>query len=538
MNVKKWILNRTKPFFPHVFLVSLLHAVVSVSYVYLATISRDVIDISIESTQNKIIFSAVILFGTLIFQIIVESLLALLEVRLNGKAVNSLRKYMFSSVIKKKYSDITTHHSGDLLNRMTSDIDTVVNGSVTIVPSIVSMATKIVAGIAVLLIQNPYIAIFVVIAGFLPSTIGRMLSKKYKKLHKQVQKSEGETRSFIQESFENLIVIKTFFGAMPFSMKLDNLMKNNFIAKVKKSYSTVSISVCLRAVFTLGYYGVLIWGATQIATGKISYGTLIFFLQLVSILRVPLQNISGILPRQYAMNASAERLMEIDTLPAEADSFSKREQESLKNNFTNIKASNLNFSYGSKPVFNDLSFDIEKNSITAIVGHSGSGKTTFFKILLGLYELDSGSLKINNKFDVSPATRFMFSYVPQRNMTVSGTIRENLTLGDKNIDDEKIMQAIEIAVADKFINELPNGLDTVLAEHGAGLSEGQLQRLSVARALLFDAPIILLDESTSALDEETESQLLSNIKQITEKTVVFITHRNTSLKVCDNVITI
>ena len=538
MSIKKWIINRTRPFFPHIFLVSLLHAIVSVSYVYLASVSRTVIDVSIESTKNKVVFGAAILFGTIAFQIIVESLLSLLEVRLNGKAVNSLRKYMFSSVIKKKYSDITTHHSGDILNRMTSDIDTVVNGSVTIVPSIVSMVTKIVAGIAVLLIQNPYIAIIIIIAGFLPSCIGRLLSKKYKSLHKQVQKSEGETRSFIQESFENLIVIKTFFGAMPFSMKLDNLMKNNFTAKIKKSYSTVSISVCLRAVFSLGYYGVLIWGATQIATGKISYGTLIFFLQLVSILRVPLQNISGILPRQYAMNASAERLMEIDTLTAEADLFDEESQEELKNNFSSIKATNLNFSYDKKPVFKDLSFDIQKNSITAIVGQSGSGKTTFFKVLLGLYELDAGTLKINQDIEVSPATRFMFSYVPQRNMTVSGTIRENLTLGDKTISDEKIMQAIKIAVADSFINELPDGLDTVIAEHGAGLSEGQLQRLSVARALLFDAPIILLDESTSALDEETESKLLSNIKQITEKTVVFITHRNTSLKVCDNVITI
>lgn len=536
-NVNKWIFDRTKPFFPRIILVSIFHAVISASYVYLASLSRNVIDISLGDTQSKLISGASILFGTIAFQITMESFLSYLETRLNGRAINSLRKYMFSSVVKKKYSLVTTHHSGDLLNRMTSDIDTVVSCSVSLVPSVVSIATKIILGIAVLIIQNPCLTFIIIVVGFLPSSIGRLLNKRYKTLHKRVQKTEGVTRSFIQESFENLIVIKTFFGAVPFSKKLDNLMNENFIAKTKRNNSSILINVCLRVMFSFGYYGVLVWGATQIATGKISYGTLIFFLQLVSILRVPLQNVSGILPRCYAMNASAERLMEIDSLESE-DDFAQDDKELLKQNFKSIKADCLNFAYDEKQVFDNLSFNIKKNSITAIVGESGSGKTTFFKVLLGLYDLDSGRLLINDDVKVSAATRFMFSYVPQRNMTVSGTIRENLTLSDTSISDEQIMQALKIAVADKFISELPKGLDTKLAEHGAGLSEGQLQRISVARALLFDAPVILLDESTSALDEETESLLLSNIKQITEKTVIFITHRNTSLSVCDNIISI
>ena len=532
----KWIYARSKKTLPLVILIAFLNSAVSVLLILLAKFSKDIINAGVEKVTSKIILCGVFLFASALLEIILNALISMLNVRANGKLVISLRNYMFSSVLHKKYPKVFDHHSGDLLNRFTSDIDQVVSGAVGLIPILCSIITKIIVGIGALLLENYIFALIVLLLGFLLPLLGRQISKKYKYLHKEVNRTEGKSRSFLQESFANIVVIKTFVSEAPILKKLNEYMKENLKLKLKRNLYSVIVTFCLSSFFTLGYYLVLIWGATQIALGAISYGVLYYYLQLISILRAPLQNVSGILPQYYAMLASAERLMDLENIEKENDPLLEDKLNALKSDFEQIEIKDVAFSYGGEDILKNSTLNIERNKITAITGESGSGKSTLFKLFLGLYEASEGSLTFNGTTPIDASTRAMFSYVPQGNMILSFSIKDNLTLCDNTITDEEIKKATVAADIYDFIMTLPDGFDTVLSERGAGLSEGQIQRISIARALLFDAPILLLDESTSALDEQTETTVLTNIKNMTDKTVIFITHRGTSISVCDSII--
>lgn len=526
----KWIYKHTKPFIPQIIYISLLNFIASVAYIILAKLSQQIIDSASKSVTHTFIIGSVSLLGLILLHIIIEAVVSIILTSVATKMNISLKNYMFTCLMKKKYVNIAEYHSGDLLNRFSTDVDIIVNGSINLIPSLVSMLTKIVAGFAALCIQNYYFAFAVLFIGFIFPLCGRLLSRKYKDLHKQVQQTEGATRSFMQESFANIVVVKTFGGEKPFLMKLKDFLNTNRNLRIKKSVFSVLISALLYLFFSLGYYGILVWGAAQIASGVMTIGTLVYFLQLISVLRAPLQNISGIIPKYYSTVASAERLIELEQI----------EDESQNNNkiidFNNISAQNLTFAYTNEIVLRHNNFLIERGTITAITGRSGSGKSTLFKLLLGLFPATAGALSFDGKTPIDETTRQMFSYVPQGNMIISGTIRDNITLCDTNANEEDIINAAKVATIYDFIETLPNGLDSVISERGQGLSEGQIQRIAIARALLFDAPIILLDEATSALDEQTETQLLNNLKTLTNKTILFITHRNTSLSVCDKIL--
>lgn len=526
----KWIYKHTKPFIPQIIYISLLNFIASVAYIILAKLSQQIIDSASKSVTHTFIIGSVSLFGLILLHIIIEAVVSIILTSVATKMNISLKNYMFTCLMKKKYVNIAEYHSGDLLNRFSTDVDIIVNGSINLIPSLVSMLTKIVAGFAALCIQNYYFAFAVLFIGFIFPLCGRLLSRKYKDLHKQVQQTEGATRSFMQESFANIVVVKTFGGEKPFLMKLKDFLNTNRNLRIKKSVFSVLISALLYLFFSLGYYGILVWGAAQIASGVMTIGTLVYFLQLISVLRAPLQNISGIIPKYYSTVASAERLIELEQI----------EDESQNNNkiidFNNISAQNLTFAYTNEIVLRHNNFLIERGTITAITGRSGSGKSTLFKLLLGLFPATEGALSFDGKTPIDETTRQMFSYVPQGNMIISGTIRDNITLCDTTANEEDIINAAKVATIYDFIETLPDGLDSVISERGQGLSEGQIQRIAIARALLFDAPIILLDEATSALDEQTETQLLNNLKTLTNKTILFITHRNTSLSVCDKIL--
>lgn len=532
----KWVYRRVKRFLPQIIGVCMLNILSSVLVIALAKFSKDVINAGTERALEKIALCTVFLAVSAILQIVSDALISMLNVRISGKMTISMRDYMFSSVLRKKYRGVFDHHSGDLLNRFTTDIDQVVSSSVSLIPNICSILTKIIVGIGALLVENYIFALIVVLLGILLPFFGRKISRKYKYLHKEVSRTEGLSRSFLQESFANIVVIKTFESERPILNKLNEYMHQNLKIKIKRNFVFVLISMCLNSFFTFGYYIVLVWGASQIATGVITYGTLYYYLQLISILKSPLQSVSGIIPQYYAMIASAERLTELENIGDEEAPITNDTLKELKENFEGINISSLSFGYGNETILNNCTAEIQRGKITAITGESGGGKSTLFKLLLGLYSPSSGSLSFNGTLPIDASTRGMFSYVPQGNMILSCTIRENLSLCDPNVSDEQIEKAARAADIYDFIMTLPDKFDTKLSERGAGLSEGQIQRLSIARALIFDAPILLLDESTSALDEQTETAVLSNIKSMTDKTVIFITHRNTSISVCDSII--
>lgn len=532
----KWIYARTKRFLPAVAVTSLISAFTAVSYVLLALITKRVLDIATKDAAGSLAAAGTALFAVIAVQVILSACQSLLNAYVNGRLTLSLRSYLFTLICRKRYSQISRYHSGDILNRLTSDVDVVVSSSVSIIPSVVSTVAKITAGIGAMIFMNPIIAAVILVLGITVPAIGRAINKKYKYMHKECQRTEGKTRSFMQECFENIVVIKSFASEKPFVKRLTVFMEDNFRLKIKRTGISVLASICLYTFFTAGYYAVLLWGAGGLAAGTLTYGTLMAFLQLISQLRAPLQNVSGILPQYYSALASAERLIELEKPEDEKPPLEKESADRLKDSFESLEINGLCFGYGREAVIEDCSFKIEKNKITAVTGESGSGKSTLFKLILGLYSPTAGSITVNGKIPVDASVRGLFAYVPQGNMVLSGTVRDNITLCNPDVDEERLINAAKAAEIYDYISSLPDGFDTVLSERGAGLSEGQIQRISIARALLTEAPVLLLDEATSALDETTETRVLENIKAMSAKTVVFITHRNTSLKVCDRII--
>ena len=532
----KWIYCRIRRYIPLTAAVSVISALSALSFVALALITKRVMDIATGDTSGSLLKSGILLFAVIAIQVLLSAAQSILNAYSNGKQTIAFRNYLFGVLCRKKYADISAYHSGDILNRFTSDIDTVVTSSVNIIPNVVSIATKIVAGIGTMLFMNPYIAAAVLLCGVTFPAIGRAINKRYKYMHKECQRTEGRTRAFLQECFENIVVIKTFISEAPFIKKLDSYMDDNFRLKIKRTSISVMANISLYALFTAGYYAVLLWGAGGLSGGTLTYGTLMAFLQLISQLRAPLQNVSGILPQYYSALASAERLMELEGAADEPFPAAAERLEKIKEDFRTLEIKNLFFGYAGESVLRDFSLCAKRGNITAITGESGSGKSTLFKLILGLYEPQSGNITINGEIPLDASLRGLFAYVPQGNMVLSGTVRENITMNNRAVTDEQIERAARAAEIYDYIISLPDGFETHLAERGAGLSEGQIQRISIARALLTNAPILLLDEATSALDEETETRVLANIKSMTDKTVLFITHRNTSLKVCDRIV--
>lgn len=531
----KWIYRRIKRFLPAIIATALISAVTAVSYVVLALLTKKVLDIATGDAAGNLAAAGAALFAVIALQVTAGACQSLLNAYTNGKLTMSLREYLFTVICKKKYEDISPYHSGDILNRITSDVDTVVSSSVTIIPNSVSIFTKIIAGLGAMVFMNPILALIILLLGVTVPAIGRFISKKYKYMHKECQRTEGRTRSFMQECFENIVVIKTFASEGPFIKRLQRYMDDNFKLKIKRTGISIAATISLYTFFTIGYYAVLLWGAGGLSKGTLTYGTLMAFLQLISQLRAPLQNVSGILPQYYSAIASAERLTELEGLRDETSLLKSEDADKLKADFKSIEAKNLCFGYGAKNILENCSFTAEKGDIIAITGESGSGKSTLFKLILGLYSPASGSLTVNGEIPTDASVRPLFAYVPQGNMVLSGSIRDNISLCNPDVDEESIINAAKAAEIYDYIAALPDGLDTMLSERGSGLSEGQIQRISIARALITEAPVLLLDEATSALDETTETKVLENIRRMTGKTVLFITHRNTSLKACDKI---
>ena len=532
----KWIFNRTKKFFPLIIFHALLSVVTSATVIFTALISKDLLDIATGSSNGSLLKTTIILFSVILIEVIVLGADTIFKAIISGKLTIAFRKHMFKKISNRKYSDISEYHSGDLLNRFTSDSDVVISNVVSIIPSVFSMITKIVGGISTMLILDARVASIVLVFGLFVPALGRIINKKYKQLHKDCQKSEGIVRSFVQECFENIVVLKIFEGETSLTDKLNKLLKNNYNLKIKRSALSLVTHLSLFTFFTVGYYAVMVWGAGNIASGTITYGTLMAFLQLIQQLRAPMQNISGIIPQYYSTLASAERLIEVEKGECDLKPLEKEKILAIKENFGGISVKNITFGYTEENILQNCSFEVPKGKITAITGESGSGKSTIFKIILSLYEPSTGEVLVNGNIKLDASLRGLMAYVPQGNMVLSGTIRENITLYDYSIPEEKIIKAAKAAEIYDYIESLPDGFDTMLSERGAGLSEGQIQRIAIARAFLTDAPLLLLDEATSALDESTETKVLNNIKSMSDKTVLFVTHRNTSLKACDRIV--
>ncbi len=533
-----WIYKNSKSCLVGVIIRSVIALLTSFGSVFTALISKNIIDIATGHQKGSVILNciniAVIVVGLMLLKMIDNILLT----KLHNKLLKVYQKGLFSSFADKKYLVISEYHSGEVVNRLTSDVNTVIDGTVNLLPNAVYAVSKIIVAFIAIALLDIYIAIAAAVLGVLMFFGSRIYGKFYKKLYKKQQKASGVVQSFLQECIANIIVVKTFSQKASVERKLDSVITERNKLSLKKTY-VACFAVAFSFLFlSLSYYVVLGWGALQIGVNSaFTYGTLTALLQLFQQIRVPLSDFSGLLPKLFASTASAERLIEIESLPNDCDG----NLIGKPLDFDFIEAKGLSFKYADEDeiILSDVNISIKKGSMTLISGESGAGKSTFFKLLLSLYEYE-GELNFKvegNTVPVTARTRPMFAYVPQGNLVLSGTIRENVCFGcSDTVTDEKINDALKTSDIFEFINTLPEGLDTVVGERGLGLSEGQLQRLAVARAILTDAPVLLLDECTSALDEQTEFRLLNNIRALKTKTVILISHKSAAREVCDDVI--
>lgn len=541
--VIKWltaICKKQIPMIAFIVFVNVVHGVTSVAF---ANFSKRVIDGATEyKSLDYVIKFAFALLGVVLLQMVLSLLRTGLADRCKGRIDILLKRHLLDVIIEKDYTSVSKYHSGDLQNRLFNDINIVSDSFTKIVPNAVFFVTKLLSSLIYLIIIDRIFALVFVVGGIIVFIVTRSFRKTLKRLHKKVQETEGKTRSFIQEFVTNLLAVKAFSVEEKMQKHTDELQEENFKAFMKRRNFSIFANTGLGTVFNVGSVFAIAFGAYRILIGAMTYGTVTAMIQLVNQVQSPFVSLSGIVPQYFSGIASAERLMEIETLPDEADinkqSFDKDE---LYENLKSITFDNISFKYDRDIILNSTSYTVNKGDFVAIIGISGIGKSTLLKLLLGMFRVQEGEILLNTSngsISVDKNTRKLFAYVPQGNMILSGTIRDNLTFINENATNQEIQQAIEISCAKQFIDELPDGLDTVIGEKGLGLSEGQIQRLAIARSILSKSPVLLLDEATSALDEKTEKQFLTNLKAMKNVTCIIVTHKKSALDICNKTIQI
>ncbi len=538
-SVKNWIWQMAKPLSGKIVLISIIRAFTALSTVVFALLSQQVIDRAIGDAEGSLWVPGLLLVGALAIRLMLSVVYIALHDWICGKMEIRIKDRVFNTLFQKQWRDVTTFHSGDLLNRMTSDSAVVVAGVVNMIPLVVSIVVTVVASIIVLLKMSWKFTLVMLGIGGLMLLISRFYGRRMKQLHKDCQATDGDSKAFTQEAFANWMVIQSFGGSDMVRGRMDRLLFKNFKAKMSRAWWSSISHAAMFLVFNGSYYIALLWGALQIG-GGMSFGTLTALLQIVSQIRAPFMNMSGVLPQYYNMLASAERIMELENLPDEPRLPQLYTAEELYSRLQTIDVADVRFSYDEdKEVLSGADFTLKKGEFVALAGYSGIGKSTLFKLMLGFYPPNMGTLTADLDGEIltlGADTRCLFAYVPQKNMLLSGTVRENIAFCCGDVDEDAIWAAAEVADVAEAIRQQPDGLDTVLGESGSGMSEGQLQRLAIARAVLSGAPILLLDECTASLDESTEERVLKNLRTLPGRTCLCISHRPAALDICDRVV--
>lgn len=505
-----------------------------------AYISKDLMDSATSGNRERLISVSISVLVLIVFQLLVRLTQNLVDSKLRIDMEADFRAYFVRNLFDKDYLKITSYHSGDLMTRMTNDNNCIIDGLVSLIPNAVGLVLRIIVAFVALFMLNKYLAVIFFVIGIL-MFIGTKISRKFLKgMYHKIQKSESAVRSFSQEIIENLLVVSVFDAADDVSNKQQELLKTH----ADNRWHRTKVYSGVGAVLSLGMRGaymlVCILCAFQLLEGGITYGTITAILQLVNQLQTPFRNLSSIFPVYYQMLASTERVLEILDISGE-DEAEKCDANKFYSSLNSFEFKAVTFSYGNDDVLDSTSLSLKKGDFAAITGISGIGKSTMMKMMLGVLKPQNGEVFFDTsvgEFKPGKAYRNLFSYVPQGNMLLSGTIYDNITFMNPNKSQREIDRAIELSCSADFINELPDGLNTQIGERGRGLSEGQVQRLAIARAILHGAPIILLDEATSALDEATEERVLNNLKTLENVTCVIISHKKAALNVCNREIRI
>ena len=492
-------------------------------------VTKGLVDAAVSSRSDVLWKYGGLLVGLVLVLLGLRFALSMLRIRAAAKLQRSLQGMLIRNILTKKYASLKGYHSGELVNRVFSDAGVIKNGVLGILPGILSTLVSFVGAAAILIALDWRFVLLLTVAGVIGTIIVLLFRKPMKERHMRMQKAEDKLHSTIQETFENIRLIKASISEDRVFRQVDNRQETMEKEQIRQGKFSAVMNNTMGLMIEASWLICMLWGSAAIFRGELTYGSLAAMIQLIGRVQGPIASAVTIAGDIYRVIASAERLMELTELPSETTG------ETLKD-FDEINIDHVSFRYedGTDDVLRNISCIIRKGDFVALTGTSGGGKTSLFQLLLGIYSPTAGKVAFRSGNEETTAcreSRSLFAYVPQGNTLFSGTLRENLMLFTDYATDEDIRQAVSTACIEDLVEDI--GLDAELGERGVGISEGQAQRVAVARALLTGAPILLLDESTSALDEETEARMLQNISAMREKTLLIVTHRRAALDICD-----
>lgn len=532
----KWLWAVSKGFcLPVVFcaLTGALNVSVSLCFVF---VCKHLIDIATGISDDALGTYIGWMAGCMLLQLLLSVVRSRLTNRAEIKLRNALHNRLFVHLMKSCWNGRETFHTGDMLNRIEADTVSVTDAVCRTVPSVFVTFVQLVGALyflSMLDIRLTGILVFIMPVALLFS---KSYVRKMRRMSREIRETDSRIQSHLQENLQHRIIVRTLEHTGNAVEKLSGLQSFLQGQVFRRTDFSVFSRSMVQVGFMTGYAVAFLWGVFGLRDGTVTFGMMAAFLQLVSQIQRPMVDLSRQIPAFIRVFTATERLAELTSLPLEPQGSPVRLDGSL-----GVRISHVSFSYqgNSRQILNDFTYDFRPGSLTAIVGETGVGKSTLIKLILALIRPDEGEITVyngNEEVAVSPQTRCNLSYVPQGNTLFSGTIRDNLLIGNQHATEEDMRQALHTAVAD-FVFSLPAGLDTVCGEQGTGLSEGQAQRIAIARGLLRPGNVLLLDEPSSALDSQTERELLERLSaEVKGKTVVLITHREKIAGLCSEVV--
>ena len=538
----KWFRKVVRPYRASIAVMMVCHVLLAACSVGFVFASKKLVDIAVVVLQTGAERSglwvwASIMIGIVIGRIGLNALRSYLQTRTEINLKNRLRRRLFDVLLHlQNDGGSTRYHSGDLLNRMQEDVRVVSTAFSSSIPNLLGTSLQFVAAFVFLMMLDARLGLLVIV--IVPAGIiaGRYITARIKGLTHDIRKSDSQVQSHLQESLQHIALLQTMEYTQTSGASLEGLQGELYDNELKRVRFSILSRIFISLAFQAGNTAAFLWGVFGISHGTVTYGMMTAFLQLVAQIQRPLIEMSSQIPSVIHAAASIDRIIDLEALPREEVA----EPQFLEGT-AGIKVSDITFAYPDTDtnVLDHFSHDFKPGSRTAVVGPTGAGKSTLIRLLLSLLKPQNGSIMIysgSSAEPVSPATRCNLVYVPQGNSLFSGTIRDNLLMGNPEATEQQMRDALHTAAAD-FVLELPSGMDTQCFEAGGGLSEGQAQRIAIARALLRPGSILLLDEFSSALDAETEITLMQRLTaSLPDHTMIFITHRDKIIDYCTSVV--
>ena len=507
--------------------------------------SKFLIDAVVGKNSQTIIPAAALVIGLAVFQLVVNALSSFVSSRVGTRVNNEIRAEIYEAMANADWENINKYHSGDLINRLEGDVNSVSGNVISFLPGLFTKLMQFFGCLAIVVYYDITLALLALMSAPVLFFSSRFMTKMMRKYNLETREMNGKILSFSEESVQNLQTIKAFGLTKDYSEKFRALLTNYRNMRLSHDKFTILTTLCLSFIGLVVAYSCYGWGVYRLWSGAITFGTMTLFLQLSGSLTSSFSGLVSMVPGVISVATAAGRIKEITELKKENTKDEKIAEEMLikaREKGASVIAENLTYSYADseKAVLNKISFSALPGETIAFVGPSGEGKTTILRLILGLVNKTEGELKLkiedSDAISVSPATRRFCSYVPQENAVFTGTIAENMRIVKPDATDEEIKSALKIADALDFVEALPLGIETAVGERGVNFSEGQVQRLSIARAVLCDVPLLVMDEATSALDSDTEERVLHNLMRSNgSQTRIITTHRPSMLNYCHRI---